>query len=108
MSTIALAECIRLAANIRETSFDRVGAAKCQLENIALPKHMLDNLDYSSFYTVSLRDACTKAEESYADFKGFGDVVYMLLNQNWNEALDWANLQLGPDKAAEAHAASQG
>jgi len=80
MSHVNLAECIRLAANIREASYDHVASRECY-----------KGVPPRDFYSKSLRQACEEAEASWATHKGWGEVTYMLLSQNWNEALDWAN-----------------
>lgn len=86
MSHIALAECIRLAANIRESSYDHTKSA-------AMINGDPTMYGYASelCYGKTLKQACEEAEASWATHKGWGEVTYMLLNQNWNEALDWAN-----------------
>lgn len=87
-----LAYLIRLAANIREGSFDRAGADAARVKaSQGVPASMEHLLDFSSFYKKSLRESCQEAEETREAYKDLGEVAYMLLDQNWNESLDWAN-----------------
>lgn len=78
MSAKNLAECILLAANIRESSFDGI----------------LRFADADSFYKKTIKDACDEAEKASASHEGYGEVAYMLLANCWNDALDWANRTL--------------
>lgn len=79
MSTVALAECIRLAANIHESSYDHKAA-----------QEGFQGLQPVSFYCKTLQQSCLEAEQAYEAHKGFGQVAYLMLKNSWNEALAWA------------------
>ena len=83
MSAIHLAECIRLAANIRETSYDLLKEQEWKPGTIPVSA--------PDFYRKTLWQSCAEAEASCADYTNLGQPAFMLLNSNWNEALAWAS-----------------
>lgn len=78
MEILALA--VLKAAHEHESSFDKKGAQEA-LDTV--PR--LRGGDFHAFYRVSLHEACQKLEVSVRT------PVYLLLNNSWNESIDWAN-----------------
>lgn len=94
-STLALAKAITASAKAYEESFDREEAMRARAEytdklsrgsDCGIP--MIP--DYSNCYKMSLLDACNRESGQLAQ------PVYLLLQNCWNDALDWA------DKTAKA------
>lgn len=95
-----LAWAIIEAVDIREKSFDIQGyeeAVKEQQDRyskrygmLANPYFVLEILEGTSFYEVSLEDAC-KAGCAVANLPAtMAGVVYLLLNFSWTDAINWA------------------
>lgn len=79
-SNVELARAIIAAAKLREESFDHQAAtAACNGGGM---------VDMKSFYKISLRDACEA--DGVNPFLSYP--VYLLLSNNWNDALEWAML----------------
>lgn len=78
-----LQEAIKLAAKIREESFD----------NKASQQAINDNriVDHNQFYSKSLHEAADEAAEAVGFDKRGTFPIYALLKHSWNESLDWAN-----------------
>lgn len=73
-----LALAIIEAAKRREESFDHCAAAAARNRVV----------DAESFYKLSLRDACEA--DGVNPFLSYP--VFLMLSTNWNEALEWAQL----------------
>lgn len=94
MSTTALAECIRLAANIHESSYDQKAA-----NQHAGPGGFLAHPE--AYYGKTLQQSCIEAEQAYDTHKGYGEVAFMMLKNCWNQALDWANKVLDTTQTSQ-------
>ncbi len=78
-----LAEAVKLAAKIREESYNK-GAADQAVQSAT------GVIDFNRFYTITLEDAADKAAEKVG-FDTRGSLpVYLLLKYTWNDILDWA------------------
>ena len=75
-----LANAIRIAAKLREESFDH-----------KLAQSKGPGYDFSKCYKLTLREACDKAAEGCGFTNKEAFPIYLLLMSNWNESLDWAN-----------------
>ena len=76
-----LAEAIKLAAKHYEESFDKKASKKAIERN--------EFVDHKKFYTMSLWKAADKATEEVGfDTRGT-KLVYLLLTNSWNDALEW-------------------
>lgn len=79
-----LAKAIKLAAKIREESYNH--EASNAAEN--LQNNMID---FNKFYEKSL----LKASDEAAELLGFDETatqpIYLLLQNSWNDILDWAD-----------------
>ena len=79
-----LAEAIKLAAKIREESYDKEAAQSVL--------GMSGITNFSKFYKISLAKASGMAAEQVG-FDTRGTLpIYLLLKKNWNDILDWAEL----------------
>jgi len=74
---------IKLAAKLRKESFDHV---KC--EKAAKTSENILGTNFDCLYGLTLREACNKAAKEC----GIKEVtpLCLLLRDNWNEVLDWA------------------
>lgn len=77
-----LAQAIIAASTYREESFDHVAARAYTKKHQA--GVTLASMDYGQFYKLSMRQACNQASPE------MGDILYLLLQYNWNDAIDWA------------------
>ena len=78
-----LAKAIKLAAKLREESFNDSKA-----EQIKKVKHP----DYSTCYDMPLRQAADIAAEVSGFDKRGTEPIYLLLKHCWNDILEWADL----------------
>ena len=79
-----LANAIRIAAKLREESFD---------QKLANDEENNQFFDFNKCYKLTLREACDKAATHVSlgfDAKGI-NLVYLLLRSYWNESLEWAD-----------------
>lgn len=80
MERLALA--VKLAAKIREESFNDKEATKASQNK--------EFVDYTKFYELSLSEAAEKAASKVGyDTRG-AEPVYLLLQNCWNDILAWA------------------
>jgi hypothetical protein len=77
-----LANAIRIAAKLREESFDH---------KLANDEENNQLFDFNKCYKLTLREACDKAAEGCGFTNKEAFPIYLLLMSNWNESLDWAN-----------------
>ena len=75
-----LANAIRIAAKLREESFDQ-----------KLAQSKGPGYNFNECYKLTLREACNKAAEGCGFTNKEAFPIYLLLMSNWNESLDWAN-----------------
>jgi len=80
-----LAQAVKLAAKIREESYDHVAASK------AVESKEFVNFD--KFYRFSLREAADKAADAVGFDSRGTEPIYLLLNYCWNDILMWAEEQ---------------
>lgn len=80
-----LALLLKHAAELHEGSFDHDKAN--ELINQDPP---MFGLASDLCYRKPLHDACMEAEKLVPRFEGMGELAYMLLRGNWNEALEWS------------------
>ncbi len=78
------AEAIKLAARIREDSFDQKKADKMEIsKSMIKPFHRC--------YTKSLYDSTDEAACKLGYDKRATQPIYLLLAYTWNDVLDWAD-----------------
>ena len=90
-----MAKVILLAAKFREDSYDKIAAdlatAESQKRNAEGDQYSAF-VDYASFYRLSFRDACKVAcEQTEGAEVELSELVYYLMCNSWNDALDWAD-----------------
>ncbi len=71
-NAILLATLISDAAKLRENSYDTAAA------------------DFGQFYRVDLHNAC-RAVCVTANCEVYTDLIFILLHNNWNDTLNWAD-----------------
>ncbi len=80
-NAILLATLISDAAKLRENSYDTAAADAASLLGMA---------GFDQFYRVDLHNAC-RAVCVTANCEVYTDLIFILLQNNWNDALNWAN-----------------
>lgn len=87
-----LAQMCLKAAELREASYDHDASNKAthedqekQRKNRAEGVETYSMLNYSSFYRLSLQDACLKVSPEC------GQLIYLALDGWWNDVAEWAN-----------------
>jgi len=77
-----LAQAVKLAAKIREESFNDKEATKASQNK--------KFVDYTKFYELSLSEAAEKVASRVGyDTRG-AELIYLLLQSCWNDVLAWA------------------
>jgi hypothetical protein len=77
------AKTIKLAAKIKEESYDHKAAEKA--------KNTLGYIDFSRFYKKSLKDSIEEAVQKTKIDKEARFPIYLLLECCWNDILDWVD-----------------
>jgi len=80
-----LARAVKLAAKIKEESYDLKKAEKLDLEDTT------KIANFEDCYTISLEEASDQAAEKVGFDKRGVLPVYLLLKYAWNDILDWAD-----------------
>ncbi len=94
MSSIKFAYMIVDALAMHEASYDHKASEKAT-EKRKVSGNTLSYVDYNKFYRKSMLDCCV-AVANKANDKALALPLHLLLQSHHNEALEWAELLVGP------------